>query len=168
MVDALTGLPNRRSFDSQLAMEWGRAIREKTDLGLLMVDVDRFKTFNDDHGHQQGDVGLQTVAAGIRAMLRRPSDFCARWGGEEFAVLLPNTNLAGALHVGELIRANVEDLPVPSISGSTDLHVTVSIGVNSIIPSRDSAVEGFIAMADKALYAAKEAGRNKVSTLEQC
>ena len=162
MVDQLTGMPNRRGFDNQLAMEWGRAIRDKTHLSLLMVDVDRFKVFNDNYGHQQGDVALQTVSATIRAVLKRASDFGSRWGGEEFAILLPNTNLEGALHVAELLRESIEDTAVPSIGDHADLNVSVSIGAASVIPTRDHDVEAFIAQSDKALYAAKEGGRNRV------
>jgi diguanylate cyclase (GGDEF)-like protein len=161
MFDHLTGMPNRRSFNSRLDEEWRRAVREASPITLLMLDVDRFKSFNDTYGHQEGDVVLQKVAEAVSRTLKRPADFAARWGGEEFTVLLPGTDGGGGLNVGEQIRANVENTPVPLPDGSFT-KVTVSIGVNTMLPAPDSASDQLILGADNALYAAKDAGRNKV------
>ena len=165
LVDDLTRIPNRRNFDKCLKTEWKRAVREKTPLGLLMVDVDHFKSFNDTYGHRQGDETLKTVALTLSSMLRRPADIAARWGGEEFTVLLPNTGQAGTVHVAEQIRTKIEDTRIRNISDSDDnspLSVTVSIGAASITPSSEDTIECFIEQADKAMYNAKKTGRNKV------
>ena len=159
LLDALTCLPNRRSFDSQLATEWKSTIREKTPISLLMMDIDRFKDFNDTYGHQQGDIALKAVADAITVSVKRPKDFVARWGGEEFVVLLPNTDLPGALCVAETIRKRVERAKIPGVSNA---GVTISIGAAAEIPPINSSASDFIERADKMLYAAKESGRNKV------
>lgn len=162
LIDVLTNITNRRGFDNQITMEWGRAIREKSSISLLMIDIDRFKEFNDTYGHQQGDVILKAVAKILESTLKRPTDFIARWGGEEFAVLLPDAEIDGALKVAESIRENIEAAIFPSICGQTSLNVTVSIGAASMDPVIDSEISDFVGRADKALYAAKEAGRNRV------
>ena len=164
-IDQLTGLPNRRGFDNQLSMEWGRAIREKLPINVLMIDVDHFKLYNDTHGHQQGDVALQTVANVFTQTLKRSSDYAARWGGEEFAVLLPNTDLNGALDVAETIRAEIEQTAIPGIDGSVT-RVTISIGVNTQIPTPSHSIDDFIFKVDKALYTAKKTGRNRICTYD--
>ena len=164
MIDQLTKIPNRRSFDERLNMEWNQAIRERTPISLLMMDLDKFKNCNDTYGHQQGDVVLQTVADIFQQSFRRPGDFVARWGGEEFVVLLPNTPLAGALDVAEKIRIDIGKTLIPCADGST-IMITISIGVSSQVPVQDSPVHTFISKADRALYAAKEAGRNRVQSL---
>ena len=161
MKDQLTGIPNRRSFDNRLNLEWNRAIREKQPLSILMVDVDRFKKYNDAYGHQQGDVALQIIARVLKQSLRRSVDFAARWGGEEFAVLLPATDSNGAALVAEKIRKEIENEPIPC-SDAGGGNVTVSIGIGSQIPTRQSMIENLISLADGALYKAKESGRNRV------
>ena len=161
MVDQLTGIANRRSFDSRLNVEWKLAIREQTALSLLMMDLDKFKILNDTYGHQQGDMVLKKVAEIFTMSLRRPADFTARWGGEEFIILLPNTPLEGALDVAENIRTDIEKTPILFADG-TVLRVTISIGVTSAYPEKSSSIDAFIANADKALYLAKDAGRNRV------
>ena len=161
MKDQLTGIPNRRSFDNRLELEWNRAIREKEPISFLMLDIDKFKNYNDTFGHQQGDVALKTVAQTIKNSLNRSFDMAARWGGEEFAVLLPNTGMNGALKVGERIRTSMEKTVVPCADPYGKM-VTISIGVSSLIPSKDFLISGFIELADNGLYKAKEAGRNKV------
>ena len=164
-LDVLTNIPNRRSFDKYIAIEWKRSIRENNPLGILMVDIDFFKNFNDKYGHRQGDEVLKTVSAELTSALKRPADFAARWGGEEFIVLLPNTGESGAAHVAEQIRLKIENTIVPSISdesGPDPLKVTVSIGVASIFPSAEDTAADLIEQADKALYRAKESGRNRV------
>ena len=161
LKDQLTGIPNRRSFDSRLNLEWHRAMRDKTPLSILMLDVDGFKTYNDTYGHQQGDVVLQTVAKALTLPLKRGFDFTARWGGEEFAVLLPNTSSKGALHVAEMIRTGVENLQIPCIGGGDAKKVTISVGVSTQIPISSSTCENLISRADAALYCAKRTGRNR-------
>ena len=161
MRDQLTGIPNRRSFDNRLELEWERAKREKTPLSILMMDIDKFKLYNDTFGHRQGDATLQTVAKAIRQSLKRSIDFAARWGGEEFAVLLPNTDAGGALVVAEGIRKAVENAVIPC-EDERGKKATISIGVNTRIDMWEDGIEGFITGADDALYRAKEAGRNKV------
>ena len=161
MEDTLTGIHNRRRFDSHFAMEWSRSKRERTPISILMIDVDHFKNFNDTHGHQQGDVVLKTVAVTITSSLKRPADLAARWGGEEFAVVLPNTPLDGAVHVAEQIRAAVEGVRIQGAGGQV-LSVTISVGVASATPDSAHTGEELIRQADAAMYEAKNAGRNRV------
>jgi diguanylate cyclase (GGDEF)-like protein len=161
MIDQLTAIPNRRGFDSRIDMEWIRAIRENTYLSVLLLDVDNFKMYNDTYGHQQGDKVLQIVAKTIENSLHRPGDFAARWGGEEFIVLLPNTNMNGALFIAESIRYNISNIAI-ACSDGTQTSVTISIGVNTQSPKQNSSREIFISEADKALYKAKETGKNRV------
>jgi diguanylate cyclase (GGDEF)-like protein len=160
-TDELTKLPNRRAFDNQLNEEWKRAIRGKHPITVMMVDVDCFKYYNDEYGHQQGDNVLRNVAHVMKQTYKRTTDFFARWGGEEFVVLLPNTDACGGLGIGEKLRKNIEHTEIP-LSNGTSTKITISIGVYSQIPTQDSVMDGFISRADKALYAAKKAGRNKV------
>jgi len=152
MTDQLTNIPNRRNFDNRLNMEWRRAIRDQLPLSFLMLDIDKFKMYNDTYGHQEGDAILKAVAKSLEQSVKRSGDLAARWGGEEFAVLLPNTNSHGASVVAETIRANVEKSTV----------VTISIGVNTQIPEQNNSLDHFISAADNALYKAKEMGRNRV------
>jgi diguanylate cyclase (GGDEF)-like protein len=160
LIDQLTNIPNRRCFDQHLQMEWKQAMREKTPISLLMLDIDDFKNVNDTYGHQQGDIVLQMVAKTFPLAFRRPIDFAARWGGEEFIALLPNTHLEGAMEIAEKIRADIEKTRTP-YSGEV-IMITISIGVNSLVPVQNSSLNAFISNADKALYAAKEAGKNRV------
>ena len=167
MIDQLTGLHNRRSFEARFCAEWGRARREQNAISILMIDVDRFKLYNDTHGHQQGDVVLQEFAKVFDETLKRTSDFCARWGGEEFVALLPATDVQGAIRVAENLRQNVEEMIIPSLYREPDAEwngskVTVSIGVNTWIHGDNFTADEFISGADTALYSAKDAGRNKV------
>ena len=160
-TDALTTLGNRRAFDRKLAEEWSRAARKGESLGLLMLDVDHFKAYNDTYGHQAGDACLQSVAGAIRETLHRPSDFAARYGGEEMAVILPNTDLAGAVYVAETVRQAIEAMGVAH--GKSPLGVvTASIGAAATLPGTEQALAGLVAQADAALYHAKNAGRNRV------
>lgn len=165
MTDQLTELPNRRSFDERLNMEWRKAVRENVPISMLMIDVDKFKTLNDTYGHQKGDIVLQTIAKVFNKALKRPGDFSARWGGEEFIVLLPSTGIDGALEIAERIRREVEKAEIPAeIPGEEDktIKITVSIGIDSQVPVHGSSKEILVSNADKALYAAKEAGRNRI------
>jgi diguanylate cyclase (GGDEF)-like protein len=162
LADPLTGIPNRRCFDDRMMMEWKRAVREKKSISLLMMDIDKFKTYNDTYGHPQGDALLKTVAKIFGAVVRRPADLPARLGGEEFGILLPDTNLEDALAIAEKIRSNVENLQVPTADGSVITRTTISIGVVSISPLNSSDAKDFIAKADENLYNAKNMGRNRV------
>jgi len=159
MKDQLTGIPNRRSFDNRLELEWNRAAREKLPISILIMDIDKFKNYNDTFGHQQGDLALQTVANALKQSMKRSVDFCARWGGEEFTVLLPGTDSKGAVIVAENIRGEIEKavIPCPGTSGKS---VTVSIGVCTQIPASGCTAGKFVSTADTALYQAKERGRN--------
>jgi diguanylate cyclase (GGDEF)-like protein len=160
-TDQLTKLPNRRAFDNRLATEWGRAVREREPLTMMMADADHFKLYNDRYGHQQGDKALQRIADILREAATRSTDFTARWGGEEFVVLLSNTDEQAGLAIAEKIRAGVEASEIPLYDGSAT-RITVSIGLITRTPGRGSFMEEFVTGADKALYAAKEAGRNRV------
>jgi len=156
--DGLTGIRNRRFFDEKLEHEWQRSYRSGEPLALLLIDIDYFKVFNDEHGHLTGDECLKAVAQVIDSALTRPSDSAARFGGEEFVVILPETNVEGAVHVAENIRLAVAGNGVVTEEGV--LNVTVSIGAAALIPQKDQAPQALIAIADQSLYAAKSAGRN--------
>jgi len=162
-TDALTGLANRRRFDAAMAQEWIRAARDGTALSLLVVDVDRFKAYNDRSGHAAGDACLRSLARAVADAGRRPSDVVARIGGDEFALLLPTTGPAGACAIAELLRALVEDQTHVHPDGGM---VTVSVGVSTAWPAPGGGgpdtAEALYAAADAALYAAKRAGRNGV------
>lgn len=162
LVDALTDIPNRRSMDQRLDTEWERAKIAAMPLSLLIADVDKFKLYNDTFGHPQGDVLLQNLAQTLTSTLKRTDDFVARIGGEEFAVLLPYTPLAGALSIAEELRASVEVMEVSDTTNSAATKVTISIGVSTIVPAASDSVGAFLAAADSALYEAKNTGRNKV------
>jgi diguanylate cyclase (GGDEF)-like protein len=163
LVDSLTNMPNRRSFDSHFAVEWKRAAREKKPISFLMLDVDHFKNYNDTYGHPQGDVLLKAVAKIFMQAARRPTDLAARIGGEEFGVLLPETTLESALIIAERIRSQVEAERIPLLSdGQQITSVTISIGVASCIPQAGDSSEAFVARADKFLYVAKNSGRNQI------
>jgi diguanylate cyclase (GGDEF)-like protein len=161
VIDPLTDISNRRGFNERLEIEWAHAVRDKSTLSILMIDIDHFKRYNDTYGHLQGDVLLQAIAGIFRQTLVRSTDYAARWGGEEFAILLPGTNMDGALKIAERIRSNVENTAVPRTDGS-DTRVTVSIGVYSQSPQPGDLANDFVTGADRALYTAKESGRNKV------
>ena len=162
MTDQLTGIANRRSFDQQMNIEWRRAIRYKTPISLLMIDVDHFKIYNDTYGHQQGDIVLHIVADTLSLALKRPADLASRWGGEEFAVLLPATDREGALTIAEFIRSNIESATIQCQNGAIS-NVTVSIGENTQIPVFGDSIDEFISKADTALYNAKKSGRNQIT-----
>lgn len=160
LEDGLTGLANRRFFDQYLPDEMGRARRAQQKLALLMIDVDHFKRFNDEHGHLAGDECLRVVADTINRAIKRPGDMAFRYGGEEFAVVLPGVDSRGALVVAEAIRKAVETAQFVATHGAV-LRATVSIGLVSMQPAPEQAPEVFISAADKALYSAKGSGRNK-------
>jgi diguanylate cyclase (GGDEF)-like protein len=156
--DVLTGLANRRHCDAFLDTEWQMGIRYRTQLSILFLDVDDFKAYNDHYGHQAGDICLQKIATIINECVRRPHDLCARYGGEEFIVLLPNTSQKNTLQVAEKIRKSVELENIPHTYSRVTLHITISIGVVSMIPQAGLNQNLLVETADKALYNAKKIG----------
>jgi diguanylate cyclase (GGDEF)-like protein len=162
-TDALTGISNRRYFDQYIAIEWQRAVRAQTSLAILMIDVDHFKLFNDIYGHVSGDKCLIDVARAIAKSATRASDFAVRYGGEEFSVVLPDTE--HVKFIAEQCKAAVEQLHIPHIGSNVSKHVTVSIGATSVKPTKNLELTSFICQADTALYQAKEQGRNKICEL---
>ena len=161
-VDGLTGLANRRRFDEALSQAWALAVRQRSSLGLVLLDVDHFKAYNDAYGHPAGDACLCAVGRALATALPRVSDLVARYGGEEFVVLLPGTGLEGARDVAETLRRAVEAISLPHAHSSAADHVTVSLGVASMIPSLDLEAASLVQAADQALYRAKQDGRNGV------
>ncbi len=165
-VDALTGVANRRRFEERLEAEWKRGARTGAPLGLVMIDIDHFKAYNDRWGHQRGDECLRAVATALADALAREGDTVSRYGGEEFAVILPATDLAGTRKVAESLRTRVEGLRLPSAAATTAPWVTISCGAASLAAATDAGEHVLIERADEALYRAKSAGRNRVATVE--
>jgi len=163
-IDGLTQIANRRKFETALRAEWQRLSREKLPLSMIIGDIDYFKQFNDLYGHQEGDNCLITIAQTLEHSLHRPADLVARLGGEEFILLLPNTHLAGCLQIAEGIRRRVSLLRIPHKGSACSPYVTMSLGVSSIVPNHKQLPDDLIAVADKALYMAKQNGRNRVET----
>jgi len=167
MTDGLTGIANRRAFDEALEREWKRTLRDGSQISLLLLDIDRFKAFNDHYGHQVGDDCLRSVAAAITGAVRS-TDLAARYGGEEIAVILPNTDMDAAAAVAEKVRAAIESLGLthkgnPEGGG----HITVSIGAATALARIGGTIrmpESLLLSADNALYKAKHEGRNRVAT----
>jgi diguanylate cyclase (GGDEF)-like protein len=158
-IDGLTGLRNRRYWDERLTAEWSRSLRNRTELSVVLIDVDFFKRYNDHYGHQAGDECLRRVAQAMRTALKRPGDMLARYGGEEFACLLPETPLDGALEVARQLSAGVDALAWPHAASDVDAHVTVSLGVCTKPADATGDAEGLVAAADLQLYQAKQQGR---------
>jgi len=163
-IDGLTQIANRRKFETALRAEWQRLSREKLPLSMIIGDIDYFKQFNDLYGHQEGDNCLITIAQTLEHSLHRPADIVARLGGEEFILLLPNTHLAGCLQIAEGIRKRISLLRIPHKGSSCSPYVTMSLGVSSMVPNHKQLPDDLIAVADKALYMAKQNGRNRVET----
>ena len=163
-LDALTGVANRRQLDVVFAAEWKRAIRDRSELAVAMIDVDHFHGYNEAHGHVAGDVCLIRLARAFAGHVRRPMDLLARYGGEEFLFVLPNTSAAGATLIAERVRASVETLHLPHPTAGGPGVVTVSVGVASVRPTREGVSRSLIEHADQALFRAKAAGRNRVVT----
>ena len=162
LVDGLTGLPNRRRFDEQLKAEWNRAQRHGKPLSILMIDIDFFKKYNDTYGHLGGDDCLRSVAQALLGQAKRGTDLMARWGGEEFSCLLPETTADQAAAIAEGMRKAVQDLRIPHSDSTVSPHVSISIGLSSCVPSEGHTIPGLTKAADEALYKAKQQGRNRV------
>jgi two-component system cell cycle response regulator len=165
LLDSLTKIANRRHFDGFLEKEWQRAIRSGEPLSLIVLDVDHFKLYNDTLGHAAGDACLRTVAAALQSHALRPTDLAARYGGEEFVLLFAETDAEHAAALAERIRANIEALRVPNPRSPTSEWLTVSIGVATIVPTQLDHIEDFFVAADRMMYAAKAAGRNRVGAV---
>lgn len=162
MVDGLTGIANRRSFDQTIKQEWRRIQRTAGHLSLLMIDIDEFKAYNDHYGHGTGDECLRRVAGAIESTVRRPGDFVGRYGGEEFVVLLPECDLKGAMKMAEKIRMAIKDLNIPHAFSQITDHLTVSLGCKSMQSEPGTSYTELLLKADQALYLAKERGRDRV------
>lgn len=168
LVDGLTGVSNRFQFDEQFLCDWMSCAREHKPLSLLMIDVDHFKKFNDEHGHQAGDECLRTIAQTISGKIQRPNDLLARYGGEEFACLLPNTDLAGAEKVASDILKSIEQTKILFTDNDEKRQsesVTVSIGVSCQIPLYSGDPKILLKAADEQLYVAKKEGRNRAHSV---
>lgn len=176
-IDGLTDIANRRSFDEALVREWGIAMRGQRSMSLLMIDIDYFKRYNDHYGHQLGDSCLSKVAQAIQNELKRPGDMAYRYGGDEFAVILPDTTSEGAQIVGYQILERLEALQLPHAASELGEHVTASVGVSSVLgigakPQQSDAIDSIAASpgdlvlaADRALYQAKQNGRAQLHSL---
>ncbi|MBD2415498.1 diguanylate cyclase response regulator [Nostoc calcicola FACHB-389] len=160
-IDGLTEVANRRGFEEYFYQEWQRMKREQRPLSLILCDVDFFKSYNDTYGHRVGDRCLLKIAQAIKDIVKRPGDLVARYGGEEFAVILPNTDTEGATHVAEKICDAVRTLAIPHQNSQVSPYVTMSAGFATEIPQPNSDLEEMIAAADRALYQAKTAGRDR-------
>lgn len=163
-VDALTSVCNRREFDMRLLAEWGRGARTGQSVALLMIDVDKFKEYNDQHGHLRGDECLVEVARILENCMQRSGDLIARYGGEEFVALLPQAEMTGAMKIAQDCLDAVIDAQIPHVSSSIARFVTVSIGVAVMLPIFDKSSTLLIEQADIALYQAKHSGRNRICT----
>ena len=160
--DGLTGLANRRYLDAFLATEMRRAARIKDPVSLILVDVDFFKKFNDQYGHQAGDDCLRRVAGVLQSSCRRPADLAARYGGEEFVLVLPSTAAEGALRVAATLAGSLAEQGIEHVKSTVSPVVTLSQGIATLIPTDETLPELIIQLADEALYRAKEQGRNRV------
>jgi len=161
-LDGLTCIANRRRFDEYLTKEWERLKREKKPMSLIMCDIDYFKKYNDKYGHQEGDKCIKNVAGVIEECSMRPADLSARYGGEEFAVILPDTPVKGAEHIAEAIMEKMNEISMPHEASEVSEHVTLSIGIGTLVPLSGNKPADLIHNADRALYEAKHQGRNRV------
>lgn len=162
MKDGLTQVANRRNFDIKIQNEWRRMNRSQNPLSLIIFDVDHFKLYNDTYGHQAGDLCLKTIADIAAKHFQRPSDLLARYGGEEFAIILPETSCQGATALAEKVRQSIQEIKLHHEESLVSEYVTVSCGVSSLTPTETTSPQILLEIADKALYEAKENGRNKV------
>ena len=163
-LDGLTGIANRRSFDETLQKEWNRSIRGEKSIGLIMLDIDFFKLYNDHYGHQGGDDCLKRVAKCLESAIHRETDLLARYGGEEFSTVLPDTDLNGAIKVAEEMRLTIKDLRIEHAKSKVTDIVSISFGVSAVTPLQGMNQEVLIAAADQALYKAKDEGRDMIKS----
>jgi two-component system chemotaxis family response regulator WspR len=161
-LDAMTQLANRRLFDEKIFAELKRATRSHLSLGVILLDIDHFKLYNDTYGHLEGDECLKRVPKAIKSNVKRPADLAARYGGEEFVMLLPETDILGAIKVAEDIRRSIAEEKIPHQNSLTASVVTASLGAFSCVPVLDDTPEKLLRQADALLYEAKETGRNRV------
>lgn len=166
-IDGLTGIINRIGFETKIKDEWNRCKRHSIPLSLIMADIDFFKEFNDNYGHQAGDCCIKQVADVLTVYAKRSSDTVARYGGDEFMVLLPHTDKENALNLAEQMRKGMEEKTIPHLRSCVSHHVTISLGINTIIPSDESSIDEFIGNTDKALYKAKERHNCSVYAMQQ-
>ena len=166
LLDPLTKIANRRHFDAFLEKEWQRAIRSSRPLSLIVLDVDHFKGYNDSLGHVAGDACLQQVAMALQSHALRATDLAARYGGEEFVLLFGETGHDAACAIGEAIRAHIESLNIPNPGSTTSPWLTASLGVSTIVPTQLDDIKEFFVSADRAMYAAKEGGRNGMRAVQ--
>jgi len=167
MQDGLTGIPNRRRFDEHLQRAWAQSIRDRKPIALLLADIDHFKPYNDRYGHQAGDEAMKRVASALAHFARRPLDLAARYGGEEFAIILFDTKRTDAEHLGSEILEAVQKLAIPHQDSGAAPVLTISIGIACVVPAARRSWAGLVQLADQALYAAKDGGRNRLEVLEQ-
>ncbi|MBF0120161.1 MAG: diguanylate cyclase [Desulfobacterales bacterium] len=161
-IDGLTNLYNRRKFDETILYEWERALRNNSQIALILIDIDDFKKFNDGYGHSLGDYCLKQVAQKMKETLNRSNDFIARYGGEEFIVILPNADIKGATYIASSLKKNVEELNIPHKYSKTSNYVTISLGLTVTTPNQGcKSIAELIEITDKMLYSAKESGRNQ-------
>lgn len=160
-LDGLTGISNRRYFDDYLSQEWLRATREGVKISLIMIDIDYFKPYNDNYGHQAGDKCLQRVSSVLLDITQRPGDMAARYGGEEFVVVLPNTDTDGVKVIADTLFAHLKKHKLKHEYSEVSKYITISAGIATTRPDKNSKPADLIRIADKALYEAKEAGRNQ-------
>ncbi|MFT4675588.1 MAG: diguanylate cyclase (GGDEF)-like protein [Reinekea sp.] len=165
LTDGMTGIANRRKFDETLDQQWRACERDRAALSLIILDVDFFKNYNDHCGHLMGDQCLKAIAQALAVTVRRPTDLLARFGGEEFACILPRTDNAGALNRAQQLLKVVSDLKIEHLKSSVSPVVTISAGTATLTPDRFKTVFELISLADKALYRAKEGGRNQVQVM---
>ena len=165
-IDALTEIPNRRRFDEVMESEWNRATRSENHLSLIFMDIDHFKKYNDTYGHGRGDECLRKVARAIKGSMRRAGDFVGRYGGEEFAVVLPYVNYDEAMLLAERIQKNVGELAIRHDASDAADHVSLSLGVATAIPRRETPSSTLLEAADKMLYQAKNTGRNTIRGID--
>ncbi len=166
MLDGLTRIPNRRQFDDHLDAMWRQMVREEGWLSVVLGDVDFFKSYNDTYGHVAGDKCLRMIAQALKQFCRRPLDIVTRYGGEEFGIILPQTDLQGALFLTTLISAAIEQLQIPHLKSPAHKFVTMSFGVAAIQPNVNGLAEVLLETTDSALYQAKHQGRHKVVGVE--
>jgi diguanylate cyclase (GGDEF)-like protein len=160
--DGLTKIANRRRFDEYFEQTWLQALRDQSNLTLILCDIDYFKLFNDTYGHVEGDRCLQQVAETLETVIQRPMDLAARYGGEEFAMILPNTNLQGGLVIAEKLLTAIQELGISHVSSPVKDYITLSIGISSLLPTPERTAQTLLTAADIALYEAKQLGRARI------